>query len=112
MIVGILLEPVVSFMVRHRIPRWLATLVVLVVVVAVVAGLATVVVYGVSTQAGAINAQVQKAADRIQDWMDNLKVSGGFARWVQEEVEKAWPRSPTAWPTSWRGACTASPPSW
>ncbi|NPV58134.1 MAG: AI-2E family transporter [Actinobacteria bacterium] len=90
-IIGILLEPAVSFLVRHRIPRWLATLIMLTVIVAVVAGLVTVIVYGIATQAEAIGSQVQRAADRIQDWLDNLKVSGGFAQWVQEQVEKAWP---------------------
>lgn len=81
-IVGILLEPAVSFLVRHRFPRWLATLIMLAVIVAVVAGMVTVIVYGIATQAEAIGSQVQRAADRIQDWLDNLKVSGGFAQWV------------------------------
>ncbi len=90
-IIGILLEPAVSFMARHRIPRWLATLIMLVVIVVVVAGLVAVIVYGISTQAGAIADQVEKATERIQDWLDNLKVSSGFARWAQEQIEKAWP---------------------
>ncbi len=90
-IIGILLEPAVSFMVRHRIPRWLATLIMLVVIVAAVAGLVTVIVYGIATQAEAIGAQAERAVERIQEWLENLKVSGGFAQWVQEQIVKAWP---------------------
>lgn len=57
----------------------------------VVAGLVTVILYGISTQAEAIGAQVERAVERIRGWMDNLKLSGGFARWAQEQIERAWP---------------------
>lgn len=78
-------------MVRRRIPRWLPTLITMVIIVAVMAGLVTVIVCGISTQAEAIGAQAQKAVERIQNWMDELKVSSGFTRWAQEQMEKAWP---------------------
>jgi predicted PurR-regulated permease PerM len=90
-IVGILLEPAVDFMVRHRIPRWLATIIMLMVIIIVVAGFLAIIVYGIATQADAISTQAKNAADRIQSWLDNLKVSGGFAQWAQEQIEKAWP---------------------
>ncbi len=90
-IIGILLEPFVSFMARHHIPRWLATLVMLVLIVAVIGGLLAVIVYGITTQADAIGEQVERGVDKIQDWLKELKVSGGIAQWVQEQVEKAWP---------------------
>jgi putative heme transporter len=90
-IIGILLEPAVGFMVRHRIPRWLATVIMLVVIVVVVAGFLAIIVYGIATQAEAIGDQVESGAERIQGWLENLKVSGGFAQWVQEQIEKAWP---------------------
>ncbi len=90
-IIGILLEPFVAFMTRHRIPRWLATLIMMIVIVVVIAGFLAVIVYGVSTQAGAIGAQVEQGVNRIQNWLDNLEVSGGFALWVKQQIEKAWP---------------------
>jgi predicted PurR-regulated permease PerM len=90
-IVGILLEPAVSFMVRHRIPRWLATLIMLLVIIMVVAGFLAIIIYGIATQASDIGKQVNKGVARIQDWLDNLKVSGSFAQWAQEQIEKAWP---------------------
>jgi len=90
-IVGILLEPPVDFMTRHHVPRWLATLVMMVLIVMVVAGLVTVIVYGISTQASAIGAQVERGVDKVKSWLDNMEVSGGFAEWAREQVEKAWP---------------------
>jgi predicted PurR-regulated permease PerM len=50
-----------------------------------------VIVYGISTQAASIGDQVESGVNKIQEWMDELKVSGGFAQWAQEQVEKAWP---------------------
>ncbi len=90
-IIGILLEPFVNFMVRHHIPRWLATLIMLVLIVVLVAGFLAVIVYGISTEAGAIGQQVEAGVDKIQAWLDNLKVSGSFAQWVQQQIEKVWP---------------------
>lgn len=90
-IIGILLEPFVDFMTRHHIPRWLATLFMMIIIVLVIAGFLAVIVYGITTQASAIEDQVEKGVDKIQAWLDNLEVSGGFARWVQEQIEKAWP---------------------
>ncbi|RJP31898.1 MAG: AI-2E family transporter [Actinobacteria bacterium] len=90
-IIGILLEPFVDFMTRHHIPRWLATLIMLIIIVVVIAGFLAVIVYGISTQASSIGQQVENGANRIQAWLDNLKVSGSFAQWVQQQIEKAWP---------------------
>lgn len=90
-IIGILLEPFVSFMTRHHIPRWLATLIMMIIIVAVIGGFLAVIIYGISTQAAAIGNQVEEGVDKIQDWLDELKVSGSFAQWVQQQIEKAWP---------------------
>lgn len=90
-IIGILLQPFVDFMVKHHIPRWLATLIMMVLIIVVLFGLVSIIVYGISTQASAIGEQINKAADKIHEQLEDLKVSGGFARWVQEELEKAWP---------------------
>jgi predicted PurR-regulated permease PerM len=90
-IIGILLEPFVNFMTRHHIPRWLATLIMLIIILVVIAGFLAVIVYGISTQASAIGQQVENGVNKIQDWLDNLKVSGSFAQWVQQQIEKAWP---------------------
>jgi predicted PurR-regulated permease PerM len=90
-IIGILLEPFVDFMTRHHIPRWLATLIMMIIIMLVVAGFLAVIVYSISTQASAIGKQVENGTAKIQDWLDNLKVSGSFAQWAQQQIEKAWP---------------------
>jgi putative heme transporter len=90
-IIGILLEPAVSFMTRHHIPRWLAALIMLITIIVFVAGFLSIIIYGIATQASAIGNQVKSGAARIQDWLDNLEVSGSFAQWVQQQIEKAWP---------------------
>lgn len=90
-IIGILLAPFVDFMTRHHIPRWLATLFMMIIIVIVVAGFLAVIVYGISTQAGAIGEQVGGGVDKINNWLDNLKVSGSFANWLHDQIVKAWP---------------------
>jgi putative heme transporter len=90
-IIGILLEPAVSFMTRHHIPRWLAALIMLITIIVFIAGFLAIIIYGIATQASAIGNQVKSGAARIQDWLDNLEVSGSFAQWVQQQIEKAWP---------------------
>ncbi len=90
-IIGILLEPFVGFMTRHHIPRWLATLIMMIIIVVMVAGFLTVIIYGISTEASDIGQQVEDGVNRINDWLDNLKVSGSFASWVHDQIVKAWP---------------------
>jgi predicted PurR-regulated permease PerM len=90
-IIGILLEPMVDFMTRHHIPRWLATLIMMVVIMMVVAGILAVIIYGISTQAGAIEQEVKNGVDKIKSWLDNMAVSSSFAEWVHDQIAKAWP---------------------
>jgi predicted PurR-regulated permease PerM len=90
-IVGTLLQPFVDFQTRHRIPRWLAVVLTMILIVAVVSGVVTVLVYGISTQAGSIEKQVKQGVRKIQDWFDNLKVSKAVSDWIRKGVEKAWP---------------------
>lgn len=91
-IVGVLLEPLVSFMVRHRFPRWLATLLTMLLILAFVFGVIALVVYGITTQAGAIEKQVEDGVETIKDWFDNLKLSDSVVNWIHETFEKIWPQ--------------------
>ena len=90
-IIGILLEPFVSFLSRHHIPRWLAVLFTMILIIAAVVGFMALIVYGITTQAGAIEKQVEDGVDQIQDWFDDLKISDSFVNWVNQTVEDAWP---------------------
>lgn len=90
-IVGILLQPIVDFMVKHRIPRWLAVVVTMLLIVAAVGGIVTVLIYGVSTQLGSIERQVEAGIKRVRNWLDNLKVSDSFGNWLYGAISKAWP---------------------
>lgn len=91
-IIGILLEPFVEFQTRHHIPRWLAVVFTMILIIAVASGIVTVFVYGISTQAGSIEKQVKHGVQKIQNWLDNLKVSGSSSDWIRKAIEKAWPQ--------------------
>ena len=91
-IISILLQPFVDFQIRHRFPRWLAVVVTMVLIVVVVSGVVTVMVYGISSQAGSIEEQVQEGVDKIQDWFNDLEVSRAISEWLHSAVVKAWPQ--------------------
>ena len=90
-IIGVLLEPFVDFQVKHRIPRWLAVVVTLILIIAVVVGFLTVVIYGVSTQAGKIEKQVESGITKLKDWFNHKKVTNQVINWVEDSLRKAWP---------------------
>jgi predicted PurR-regulated permease PerM len=90
-ILGILLKPFVEFLMGWHFPRWLAVIVVIALVLALFAGFLTVIVYGVTTQAGTISRQVKSGVTRLQDWFNHLKVSKSVLDWVDQSVRRAWP---------------------
>ncbi len=90
-ILGILLRPFVDFLMRWHFPRWLAVVVVMMLVVALFAGFLTVVIYGVTTQAGTIGKQVKAGVARLQEWFNHLKLSKSVLDWVNQSVRRAWP---------------------
>lgn len=90
-IIGVLLRPFVARLMRWHLPRWLAVIVVMILIIAVIAGFLTVVIYGITTQAGAISKQVKAGVAKIKDWVEHAKISNSVVNWIQQNVKKAWP---------------------
>lgn len=90
-IIGVLLQPFVAFLSRHHIPRWLAVIITMILIISVLVGFVGLIIYGVSTQAGTIERQVQDGITKIKDWFDSLKLSDSIANWIHQAVEDAWP---------------------
>ena len=90
-IIGVLLEPFVSFQVNHHIPRWLAVVITLILIIAVLTGFLTVIIYGISTQAANIEKQVKSGLAKIKDWFNQKKVTNSVINWLDSSVRKAWP---------------------
>lgn len=91
-ILGILLEPLVTLLTRHHFPRWLATVVTMMLIIVVVAGFFTLIIYGVVDQAHSVEKQVEEGTARIESWFDNLKISKSLHDWVEKAITKAWPQ--------------------
>ncbi len=90
-IIGVLLEPLVDLLVRGRFPRWLATVVVMIVIIGVIAGFFTIVIYGISSQIGAIGKQIDNGVQKIRAWVGNLKASKAVTRFIEKEIAEIWP---------------------
>jgi predicted PurR-regulated permease PerM len=90
-ILGILLEPLVNFMTHHRIPRPLATAVVMILIIVIIGGFIALVAYSISTQARAIGSQISDGITKLRDWLNNLKVSPSTSQWIKDQIDKVWP---------------------
>lgn len=64
-----LLEPVVNWLTGHRVPRWLATLVVLVTGLALMGGLLTLVIQAFVSGLPDLQAQVLSSVEQIRVWL-------------------------------------------
>lgn len=72
MVVGVLFEPVVAWLARHRVPRWLGAAVVLIGLIAVLAGAFAVIVVAIADQWEAIVDAIDQALDDLQAWLAEL----------------------------------------
>ncbi len=95
-IIGILLRPIVEFLVRHRFPRWLATVLTMLIVIALVGGIVTLIIYGIATQAGAIERQASDGVDAIKDWFNDLEIKDSIRQWITDKIDEVWPEIQSA----------------
>ncbi|MDX3191783.1 AI-2E family transporter [Streptomyces sp. MN03-5084-2B] len=63
------LQPILSWLCRHRVPRGLATALAMLAGAAVVAGLATIVTLGILDNASTLADQVEESLDRLHSWL-------------------------------------------
>jgi predicted PurR-regulated permease PerM len=90
-IVGLLLEPLVEFLVRHHFPRWLATVLTMILIIVVLTGILALIIYGIATQAGAIEQQVTDGIQQMRDWFNNLDIEDSTRDWINNKIGEVWP---------------------
>ncbi len=91
-IVGLLLEPLVELMVRHRFPRWLAVTLTMLLVIAVLGGIIALIIYGVATQAGAIEQRAEEGVRALRDWFDRQDINPSVREWIANKIDETWPQ--------------------
>lgn len=72
MVVGVLFEPLVAWLARHRVPRWLGAAIVLVGLIAVMVGAFATIVIAIADQWEAIVDAIDQALDDLQAWLADL----------------------------------------
>ncbi len=99
-LVTALLWPAFSWMLRHRVPRWLAIVIVVVGTLAIVGGLVWLVAWQIARQWSSVQASTVEAVERFRQYLidgplhltegqiDDLLVQGWA--FVQEQAELLW----------------------
>lgn len=77
-ILGVVLEPMVGFLERHRCPTSLATAITLLVALAVLAGTIAIVVFGFIDQWSEIQAQLTAGWDSLLKWVETLDIEDAW----------------------------------
>jgi len=79
--------PVVDWLGRHHIPRWLGALLVVVLCILLAVFIAAIVLYGLVDQVPTIKENLQAAADSIQDALDGTAAPGDTVDEVESGVK-------------------------
>src|SRR4051794_15511038 len=87
-VIGAVAGPVVAWLADHRVPRAAGAILVLLGIVAIGALIFSLVVGGISANAGDISAKANQGLDKIQGWFDDLGVETQAAK---ENVQGAAP---------------------
>ena len=99
-LVTALLWPAFSWMLRHRVPRWLAIVIIVVGTLAIVGGLVWLVAWQIARQWSSVQASTVEAIERFRQYLidgplhltegqiDDLLVQGWA--FVQEQAELLW----------------------
>ncbi|WP_019819134.1 AI-2E family transporter, partial [Saccharomonospora saliphila] len=100
-----LLEPLVSWLVRHRWPRPLAVVTALVVGLVVAGGLVTFVVFSVLDNFDQLRRRVAESVAQVQQWLDSSpfplagELLGRVQRWLGGNQQEVITRALTAFST-------------
>jgi putative heme transporter len=85
-ILASVLSPLVRLLKRHGVPRGAGAAIVLLLIVVAGAGLALLVLGGISGQSGEINSQLQSAASKVEGWLKDLGVSSQSAAQAKSDA--------------------------
>jgi putative heme transporter len=85
-ILATVLSPLVRGLHRRRVPRGAGAAIVLLLIVVAGAAIALLVVSGISTQSGDLNAHLQSAANKIEGWLKDLGVGSQTASQAKSDA--------------------------
>jgi len=86
LVISTVASPAVSWMHGHRVPRALGALVVLLIVIAIAVLIVFLVIGGVRAQSGAIAAEANAAADKFQQWLQDLGMNDSGASTASNDL--------------------------
>ncbi|OLD99081.1 MAG: hypothetical protein AUG91_07620 [Actinobacteria bacterium 13_1_20CM_4_69_9] len=86
LVISTVASPAVSWMHGHRVPRALGALVVLLIVIAIAVLIVFLVIGGVRAQSGSIAAEANAAADKFQQWLQDLGMNDSGASTASNDL--------------------------
>jgi putative heme transporter len=88
-ILAAVLSPAVSWLERRRVPRGAGTVIVFLLLCALGALVIVLVIAGVANEAGNLTSNLQKAASKIQGWLQDLGIDRDTAQKANEDASSA-----------------------
>ncbi len=86
-VLGAILVPLVDWLQKLRVPRWLGTLIVMLLLLAISAGILVLVVTGIVDQAEEIGRQIQAGIDELEQGLARLGFAEDLPSRIKEQVE-------------------------
>jgi predicted PurR-regulated permease PerM len=87
-VVASVASPLVAWLARHRVPRPLATILVLLLILGAGAGMLVLVITGITGQSGDITSQLDSAKDTIAGWLKDIGLDPGKADQAKADATK------------------------
>ncbi|GGH38404.1 AI-2E family transporter [Microbacterium album] len=93
-----LVWPALSWLLRHRVPRWLAIVITLLGTIAIVTGLVWLVVWQISQEMGGVRARIVEAVVALRDFLVDLGISEAeIDGYITEGVQLLQEQAGTLW---------------
>ncbi|MEW6554083.1 MAG: AI-2E family transporter [Actinomycetota bacterium] len=86
---GVIFLPLVNFLARWHVPRWLGA-VICIIIIALVAGTVAMIVHGIATQGESIVQTIEDAFADIETWLGDARISQDIAGWAESSTETAY----------------------
>ncbi len=93
LILAVVTAPAVTWLKRHRVPRWGGAIIIVLALVALGLFIVFIVVGGIASQGDAIGSYATAGADKVQEWLKDLGLSDSGASSSTESVKTAVPNS-------------------
>ena len=88
-ILAAVLSPVVGYLERRRVPRGAGTAIVFLLIIVLGALVTVLILAGVSSQSGDLTSDLQKGADKIQGWLQDLGIDQETAQQANDDASSS-----------------------